>query len=107
MTLRISSLTTEYVRVPVRVREEGVFVDPTDEDVELAYTVFANPPTEPEESDWVAGSWETDNGRYFARVLTGPEDGDVDPGDGTWHLWVRVMRDPETPVRLSGTVVIT
>lgn len=101
--IRVSSLSTQYVKVPIRIREDGVFIDPTVNPVELAYAATG---VEPAESAWVTGSWETDNGRYYARVNTGP-DGDVNPGDGTWTLWVRVTRAPEIPVTAAGTVVIT
>jgi hypothetical protein len=100
----ISSLSTQYVKVPIRIRESGSAVDPTASTVTFAYT--ANATTEPGASDWVTGSWETAGSTYYARVLTGP-DGDADPGDGTWTLWVKVVRDPETIVLPAGTVVIT
>jgi len=103
MTTTISSLSTEYIRVPIRVREDGEFVDPTANVVEFAYAAAGD---EPAEADWVTGAWETDAGRYYAKVLTGP-DGDVDPGDGTWVLWARVTRTPAVPVRATGLVVIT
>lgn len=105
MTATISSLSTQYVKVPVTITENDVVIDPTTDDVEFAYTADAT--TEPEESDWVDGLWETAAGRYLAKVLTGPTGGVVDPGDGAWQLWVRISHAPETIVMPAGTVVIS
>lgn len=102
---RIPSLSTEYVKVgPVRLVENGVLTDPTDSVVEFAFEAGG---VEPADLEWVAGSWETGSGRYFARALVGPDGGDVDPGDGTWAVWVRITRNPERIARNVGVLVIT
>jgi hypothetical protein len=101
MTLRISSASTTYVKVPVTFKLNGQITDPTGYDVELAFTASEDdPPT-----SWTAGSWETANDTYLARVLTGP-DGDVDPGVGVWIVWVRIDANPEMPALPSADVEI-
>lgn len=109
-SVRISSLSTQYVSVgPIRIRENGVVVDPTASGVELAFVPAGS---EPEEDEWAAGSWETDStsgeARYYAKVLVGPNGGAVDPGDGTWDVWARIDRSPEEIVsEAQGRVVIS
>lgn len=107
--LRLSSLSTQWVKVgPIRIVENGDLIDPTAGDVEFALKEFdsAGRPEEPEGGDWVAGSWETGRGRYWARVLVGPA-GDIDPGDGTWAVWVKIARSPETIVASPGRIHVT
>jgi hypothetical protein len=102
MALRLSSLSTEYVRVPVSARENGAVVDPTSDPVSMAFKAEG---AEPEEVDWVAGSWETDGETFYARCLIGP-DGDQQLADGTYLMWVRIAAAPEEPVRRVGRLVV-
>lgn len=101
MSVTISSLSTEYLRVPVRLVEAGVVQDPTALVVEFAFEEGDAEPT-----TWVAGSWETAGDTYYGRVLVGPT-GTINPGDGTWWLWIRVTDSPEKPVRRVGRIRIT
>lgn len=96
---RISVLSTEYVKVPVVARESGSIVDPTAEDVEMA---FVDRDTEPAEADWRTAEWETDATvsptRYIARCLVGP-DGTGVVAAGSYRPWVRIGGPyPEVPV---------
>lgn len=100
---RLSVLATEYVKIPVRLIEDGEVTDPTSSVVEAAYTAVG---TDPVALDWVTASWESNSDRYWARVLTGPT-GTIAKAVGTYALWVRITRSPELVVRRSGEVVIT
>lgn len=112
--LRISSLSTEYVRVPVAMLDDdGVLTDPSAEDVEIAFTIGEH--VEPEDSGldealgWEAAEWETSElvavevgaGRastpYKARILVGP--GGTVLTDGEYTVWVKIATDAETIVR--------
>jgi hypothetical protein len=120
MHLRVSSLSTEYIRVPVAaLDDEGALVDVTGMDVELAFVdTGVEPDDESGSEDWWEADWETselawvDVGAtrvqtpYKARVLIGPA-GDVDLGDGTFDVWVRITDQVEVPVRLAGGLTIT
>lgn len=116
MTVRLSSLATEYVRVPFAAQDDGgALIDPTSYVVEFALVPAG---AEPEAEDWEAGEWETSNpttvtlaGRtvtttHKARILAGP-DGDLSTVDGRWRLWMRVEADPEVIVANVDEVVIT
>jgi hypothetical protein len=107
MALTVSSLTTEYVRVQVAVKDSGEFVDPTSDLVQMAFPL---PGVEPSGGDWQAASWESDVGTtppsYFARCLVGPL-GTVILADGTYDVWVKITDTPEIPVRKVGALVVT
>ncbi len=52
--MRISSLSKEYVRVPVSAREDGAIVDPTSDVVAMAFTPPLGCGTKPATSVLVA-----------------------------------------------------
>jgi hypothetical protein len=98
--LVLSSLSKEYVRVPVSAKEAGVTVNPTSDEVAFAFVQSGEPST------WYAGQWETDGTTYYARIAVGPG-GSVTLVDGTYDTWVKVTDSPEIPVRKVGQVRIT
>lgn len=102
MELKQSSLSREFVRVPVAATEAGATVDPTSDTVEFAFTASG----EPGPADWVVGEWETADSTYFARVLVGPG-GTKELADGRWFVWLRITGATEAPVENVGTITIT
>lgn len=104
--LVISSLSKEYVRVPVFATEAGVAVDPTGDTVEMA---FKSDGSEPGGGDWVAASWESDTGpnpdRHYARIIIGP--GGTVLSDDLYEVWVKVTDTPEIIVKKAGTLLVT
>lgn len=94
-TATISSMSKEFVLVPVAAKEEGLPIDPTSSPVEMA---FAPADTDPEE--WNAATWETAGSKYYARCLVGP--GVVELEKGLLQVWVRVTDNPEVPVLRAG-----
>lgn len=103
--LQLSSLSTEYVRVPVSAFEDGVEVNPSPLAVEMAFPAYG---VEPAGGDWVTAEWEPGAacGGWFARCLVGPA-GAVTLANGSYDVWVRVTDSPETPVRKAGPIRIT
>lgn len=101
--LTIPSLSREFVKVRVFATEAGAVVDPTSDTVEFA---FKDSTAEPEEADWTAGSWESSSGKYWARILVGP-DGDVTLTDGEYHTWIRITGATEAVVRNVGLLKVT
>lgn len=104
-TLTQSSLSTEYVLTRVVAIVDGAVVDPTADNVEMAFT---QPGVDPDVGDWNAAEWETDPSgpKYFARLLVGPGAGGLDLGKGTFAVWVRATDNPEIPVRRAGVLVL-
>lgn len=98
--LTIPSLGTEYVKAPVSAKISGVRVDPTGDDVSVA---FVGAGQRPSLEDFATGSWETategDVTVYYARRLAS-----LDPG--RYDMWVMVERSPETIVRLAGPFTV-
>lgn len=90
--LEISSASPIEVKAPVRGKEEGVVVDPTEFSVSLAF--LDDPDAEPDSGDWHAGSWETDPTTtpttYLAKCAVGPDAVELDPGIYTMHVLVTV-----------------
>jgi hypothetical protein len=101
--VRLSSLSTEYVRVPVAAEEDGAAVDPTAATVEFAFPADGTAP-----SSWETGEWETDSrtnpATYYARILVGA--GDLDLAAGDYDVWVRVTLSPEVATHQAGTLTI-
>lgn len=108
-SVTLSSLSKEFVKVRVSGRRGGAVIDPTGYTVEFAFTAAATPATEPDEADWVVGSWETDatqENHYHARCLVGPS-GAITLANGTHDVWVRFDDTLERPVRRVGRIIVT
>lgn len=102
----ISSLSSEYVLVPVTFTVSGSITDPTGDAVSMA---FLPPGTDPAGGDWVAGSWESDttitgHPVRYARCLVGPS-GKV-LSKGSYTCWVRISDSPEVPVKQAGLLQV-
>ena len=103
----MSQLSTQYVFIPVSASRSGLPYNPTGDPV-----VFAFMPTAtqvPTLSDWVAGSWDTDTTNilypYQAKCLVGPS-GIINPGIGTYVMYIKITDNPEIPVLLVGQLQI-
>jgi hypothetical protein len=104
--LEISSLSKEYIRVPVSATAAGVPVNPTADVVQMAFVTSG----EPAGGDWKSADWETNAETspptYYARCLVGPG-GTVTLADGTYQIWVKVTDSPEVPVKRAGVLVVS
>lgn len=104
MSISISALSLEYVRVPVYAKEAGATVDPTGLTVQMAFTT-----TTPVTGDWKSASWETDAttdpDTYYARCLVGPA-GTITLSAGTYLVWVKITSSPEIPVKFAGGLTV-
>lgn len=105
MTLEISSLSKEVVRVEISARAGGKTVNPSSATVEWA---FLSTTANPSEGDWVTGTWDIDtaSSRYQASIVLGPG-GDKELSAGSYHTWVRITLTDETPVKRVGMVSVT
>ena len=98
-TLTLSTLTKEFVEVPISARDDTI--DPTGDVVQLAF-MASGKPTAP---DWVTGSWRTgDSGTFYARALVGPGAKVLAPG--VYTVWVKFTDNPEIPARNVGYLKI-
>lgn len=95
MPKRQSSLSTEYIAVPVNASVSGLDYNPSGDVVAMAFTATeATAPTV-----WNAGVWESNgDGSYNALVLVGPANGGVVLAPGIWHVWLKITDSPEVPV---------
>ena len=103
MTVQISVLSKEYVRVPVEARESGSVVNPTGDLVQMAF--IPDSARQPASGDWKSAVWETDGTIYYARILVGPGTSAVLPV-GAYRVWVKITDSPEVPARPAGSLVI-
>ncbi len=101
-TLTISTLSTEYVKVPLTVTVDGEKFDPTSEVVQMAFTEVGDAPGD---DDWRDASWETIRFLPYARCLVGP-DGTGPLMVGQWTVWVKVFSTHETPVLNCGQLEV-
>lgn len=99
MELEISSLSLQYVKVPVTATLAGVAVNPTADVVQMAFPTPGTPPV-----TWYTAAWETDSTAsvpvYLARTTIGPG-GTAALAPGTYEIWVKVTDNPEIPVLRS------
>lgn len=107
MGLEISSLSKEYVKVPVAATVNGVLINPTADAVQFAFMPLG---ASPASGDFKSASWETagtsPNVVYYARCLVGPG-GTVTLAAGVYVVWVKVTDNPEIPVKQAGTLTVT
>lgn len=104
--IQISSLSTIYVKVPVKARKNGLDFDPSGDVVQMAFVAEG---TSPVVGDWKSASWEPTgwgNGAVFARCLVGPG-GVVTLTPGILDVWVDVADAPERPRARAGKVLVT
>lgn len=100
--MRLSSLSTDYVKIPcLSAIVNGEAIDPTSDIVRIAVTDVG---TDPVALDWQVADWETNviDGIPEMRLL-------VTKGDlakGTYSLWAEVQDNPETHVEMVGFVEV-
>lgn len=99
----ISSLSTEYLQVPVQASLNGTPYNPTGDPVEFAFVTGSGYPV-----TWYPGSWVTTvQSIYLAQCLIGPQNGGVVLAPGTYTVWVQITDFPEIPVQPTGSLQIT
>lgn len=103
--VRISVLSTTYVMCRVSATENGAAINPTSGTAHFAFIPESQDNASPAASAWVAGSWETGTDEYWARCLVGPS-GTTTLAAGSYDVWVKVTKAPETVVSRVGTLSI-
>ena len=108
-TISISHLSLQYVGIPVKtVTLTGAAYNPTSDTVQMAFMPQAT--QFPGNSDWQAAIWATLPGNviypYAAYCLVGPG-GTVNPGMGTYVMYLKITDSPEIPVLVPGYLEIT
>jgi len=105
MTAVLNAISLEYIKVPVNVKKNGVYVNPTADTVSMAF--LSTKTAVPTVGDWKASSWEPGLGHvYYIRCLVGPS-GVITLTPGFYWVWIRIVDSPETPVRQVGSIRIT
>jgi hypothetical protein len=114
--LQVDALSTVYVKTQIIAYSNGILVDPTSDNVEMAFSLLPPNPSGqpvslyPDPATWYTASWETVNigevTSYYARTLIGP-DGTVDLSVGVslpsvFYCRVKIFDNPETPVLRCG-----
>lgn len=99
--VKISALSTVYVKAPVSATIAGAAVDISGDTVTVAWARPGDTPV-----SFSAASWETDAttspATYLARRLVTA--GDLSPG--SWVMWVKVAHSPETFVEAAGIFTV-
>ena len=107
-TIGMSQLSTQYVFIPVNATKSGLAYNPTGDPVVFAFAATAT--YVPQNTDWVAGSWDTDTTSllypYQAKCLVGPA-GVINPGIGTFVIYIKITDNPEVPVLIAGQLQIS
>lgn len=103
--VRLSVLSTTYVLCRVSATEGGVASDPTSGTVSFAFVSEDSDNESPASSAWVSGSWETGTDGYWAKCLVGPE-GAAELAVGSYDVWIKVAKSPETVIDRIGALSI-
>ena len=107
-SIGISQLATQYILIPVNAQKAGVSYNPADDAVSFAFMPTAT--QVPVYDDWVSGAWDSVPSNilypYSAKCLVGPV-GVINPGLGTYLIYVRITDNPEVPVLLAGQLQIS
>ena len=107
-TIGMSHLSTQYVFVPVSATKSGAAYNPTGDVVQFAFAATAT--YVPQNTDWVAGSWDTNASSilfpYSAKCLVGPS-GTTALGLGTYVMYIKISDNPEVPVLIAGQLQVT
>lgn len=105
MTTVLSTVSLEYIKVPVNVKKNGIYVDPTLATVSMAFMSAKD--TKPAGGDWKDASWEPGLGhKYYIRCLVGPS-GATTLAVGNYWVWIKIIDYPEAPIRQVGSIKIT
>jgi hypothetical protein len=103
--LVISSLSVEYVHVPVAQTSSGVDIDPTGDIVAMALVPQG---TTPAPGDFKTGTWLQDVSTipvtHLARLLVGPTPGVLTLAPGLFDCWLKITDNPEVPIHKAGPV---
>lgn len=106
----VSDLSLEYVKARVQATVGGnASYNPTGDVVQFAFVARQ---AEPVTSDWVTGAWETENvvtpngttQIYRALGLVGP--GGKVLARGLYDVYVKIVDNPEVPVRFVGILEV-
>lgn len=97
-----STLSTRYIKCVVSTQENGVASNPTSGTIEFAFMADG---TDPGALNWKSGSWETAGDEYLGRCLIGPS-GTVTLSAGSYDVWIRYIKAPETIIEKVGYLVI-
>ena len=107
-TFNVSHLSTEYILIPVSVTIAGQPYNPGSDTVQFAF--MPNAVQQPAGGDWVNGSWETVPTNfiypYNAKCLVGPSGATV-LTLGTYAVYLKIIDNPEIPVRACAQLTIT
>ena len=101
-----SSLSLQYVKLPVASTQSGVPVNMTGDSVQMAFPLHR---VAPASGDWTPSTWETDAtvtpNVYYARCLVGPG-GTVVLTAGLYDCWIKVTDNPEIPAEKVDELLI-
>lgn len=95
--LRVSTLSTVYLRVPVSATVGGQPVAVTDDPVSWAFTAVGASP-----GMWYTGDWEGQS----ARILIGPGGTTNALPPREYWVWLRVVDSPESIAEHVDTVAV-
>lgn len=107
-TISISRLSLQYVGIPVKATLlTGASYNPTSDTVQMAFMPTAT--QVPQISDWQSAVWAAQPNSflypYAAFCLVGPG-GTINPGIGTYVVFLKVTDNPEIPVLIIGYLEI-
>jgi hypothetical protein len=103
--LTISSTSTEYILAPVSATVGGVRIDPTGNQVWMAFVPSG---AVPGNSDWQSATWEvnttTSPVTYSAKCLVGPSGGTITLTPAGYDVWTKIVDNPETAIKRCGPI---
>lgn len=99
--VRIAQVSSQPLAADITTIAAGMTFNPTSYPVNFA---FISGPTEPQNTDWHAGSWSSTQLPYIAQILIGPNGLQISPG--RYQVWVQVISPAQVPVVPVGFLEI-
>ncbi len=108
-SITIPRLSLQYIGIPVKASTlTGAPYNPTADTVQMAF--MPTPTQVPQNTDWQSAVWAAVTGNltypYAAYCLVGPG-GTIDPGIGSYIIYLKVTDNPEVPVITAGQLEIS
>ena len=111
LTLSQLATSTEYIQLQVVTTQlNGTAYNPTSDPVYIAFVPVTSPPSSPDPTsgEWNTAAWVTDtSGNYWAGILVGPLNGEVNLAVGSYLVVLKVTDSPAVPVKQAAYLMIS
>lgn len=103
ITKTMSSISRQFVRVSVSAHGPDA---PVIDTLPALFAFMGSFDDEPEDTDWIIGSWESGQPNPVAHILVG-KDSAIPLADGWYWVWCKIVGTIEVIAERVGQLVVT